>query len=90
MLKIEGRWAYDAKSKQVIINLKQVQSSSFVFETPVEFRVYEAGNQTPLNVKFNINAKNSQFNIPLPSKPVLILIDPRVVLLADVDFKENR
>jgi aminopeptidase N len=90
MLKIEGGWTYDAKSKQVLINLKQVQSSALIFEAPVEFRIYEAGNQTPLNVKFKINSKNSQFNIPLPSKPVLILIDPRVVLLADVDFKENR
>ncbi len=90
ILKIEGGWKYDAKSKQVIINLKQVQASGFVFDVPVEFQVYEAGNKTPLNVTFNINAKSGQFNIPLSSKPALILIDPRTVLLADYIFKENQ
>ena len=89
VLKIEGYWKYDTKSKQVIINLKQGQASGFIFEAPVEFQVYETGNKTPLNAKFIINAKSNQFTIPLSSKPALIVMDPRTVLLADIDFKEN-
>ena len=89
ILKITGGWKYDTKSKQIIIDLKQVQHSDYIFEVPVEFQVYEAGSKEPLIVKFSINAKSSHFEIPYSSKPVLILIDPRTVLLADFDFKEN-
>jgi aminopeptidase N len=87
ILKITGRWEYDTKTKQVIITLNQTQTSGLIFETPVEFQVYEAGNKTPLKAKFMINAKSNQFTIPMSSKPVLIIMDPRTVLLADIDFK---
>ena len=49
ILKITVAWKYDAKAKQIIINLNQLQTSGFLFDTPVEFWVYEAGNKTPLN-----------------------------------------
>jgi aminopeptidase N len=87
ILKITGNWKYDAKTKQVKIDLKQAQASAFVFEAPVEFLVYEAGNKTPLNIKFTINAKSNQYTFPLSSKPALIIMDPRTVLLADIDFR---
>jgi aminopeptidase N len=89
ILKIDGNWTYDIKTKQIVINVKQVQSSDFIFEAPVEFQVYEAGNKTPLNMKFDINAKSNKFTLPLSSKPAMVLFDPRVVLLADVAFKEK-
>jgi aminopeptidase N len=87
ILKITGQWEYDTKTKQVIITLNQTQTSGLIFETPIEFQVYEAGNKTPLNAKFMINAKSNQFKIPISSKPALIIMDPRTVLLADIDFR---
>ena len=89
VLKITGNWKYDIKSKQVLIDLNQVQASGFVFEVPVEFQVFEAANKTHLNAKFIFNARSNQFTIPLSSKPALIVMDPRTVLLADIDFKGN-
>jgi aminopeptidase N len=86
VLKISGRWTYDTKGKQIVINLSQTQSG-LLFDTPIEFQVFEAGNTSPRLVKFDLNAKNVQYKIPCPTKPALVVIDPRTVLLADVDFK---
>ncbi len=87
VLKIRGSWSYDAKGKQVIINLTQMQSSGFLFDTPIEFQVYEEGNKAQKVMKFTLNEKNALYKIPCPTKPSLVLIDPRTVLLADMDFK---
>ena len=90
ILKITLAWEYDAKAKQIIINLNQSQSSGFIFDTPVEFRVYEDGIKKPLRLKFNIDKKTAQFKAACSQKPVLILADPRTVLLADIDLMKNR
>jgi aminopeptidase N len=87
VLKITSRWEYDAKAKQVIITVNQSQPSGLIFEAPIEFQVYEDGIKKPLNLKFTINAKSVQFKFPCSQKPVLILADPRTVLLADIDFR---
>jgi aminopeptidase N len=87
VLKITSRWEYDAKAKQVIITVNQSQPSGVLFEAPIEFQVYEDGIKKPLNLKFTINAKSVQFKFPCSQKPVLILADPRTVLLADIDFR---
>jgi aminopeptidase N len=87
ILKITGRWEYDAKSKQVIINVSQSQSSGLVFETPIEFQVYEEAGKQPQHVKFTLNAKSGQFKVACSQKPVMIVADPRTVLLAYIDFK---
>ena len=89
ILKITGGWVYDTKSKQIIINIQQTQPTGYLFETPVEIQVREPGVKKPLDFKFIINAKNVQFKIPLSKKPELVLFDPRTVLLADIDVKEN-
>ena len=87
VLKITGRWEYDAKTKQVIITVIQSQSSGVVFEMPIEFQVYEDAGKKPLNVKFTLNTKSGQFKVACSQKPVMILADPRTVLLADIDFR---
>jgi aminopeptidase N len=86
VLKITGDWSYDAKSKQVIVNLTQASPSGFLFETPIEIQVYEDGAKQPQNLKFDMNAQSVQYKIPCSKKPVLVLADPRTVLLADIDF----
>jgi aminopeptidase N len=89
ILKIYGRWEYDTKTKQVIITLNQTQNSDFSFEVPIEFQVYEDGIKMPKNEKFNMNTKTAQFKVSCSQKPVMIVADPRTVLLADIDLKEN-
>jgi aminopeptidase N len=87
VLKISGDWQYDAKSKQVVVNLSQAGRSGFLFEMPVEIQVHEDGGKAPQSLKFDMNAQSVQYKIPCSKKPALVLLDPRTVLLADINFK---
>jgi aminopeptidase N len=87
VLKISGGWTYDGKAKQVVVSLNQAQRSGLLFETPIEIQVYEDGSKTPQNLKFEMNTQTVQYKIPCSQKPALVLIDPRTVLLADIEFK---
>ena len=78
---------YDAKAKQVVVKVRQAGSSDFLFEVPVEIQVHEDGGKVPQNLKFDMNAQSVQYKIPCSKKPALVLLDPRTVLLADIDFK---
>ncbi len=85
-LKIKGSWDYDATSKNIIIKLQQTQSSGFIFDVPVEIVIYDNG-AIPKNLKYTLNTKQTEYRIPAEVKPSLILLDPRTVLLAEIDFK---
>lgn len=84
-LKIKGSWDYDATSKNIIIKLQQTQSSGFIFDVPVEIVIYDNG-AIPKNLKYTLNTKQTEYRIPAEVKPSLILLDPRTVLLAEIDF----
>jgi aminopeptidase N len=89
MLKINAGWKYDEANKQVVLNLQQDQHPGFIFDFPLEIRLYEDGSKTPQNVKFEVSTKNAEFMIPCTKKPSLLLLDPRTVLLADINLREN-
>lgn len=87
-LKLNARWNYDEKNKQLIFQLTQTQQSDVIFETPVEFQVYEETNRPSQTVKFDLSTKNAEFKVPCSKKPVLILADQRTALLSDITITE--
>jgi hypothetical protein len=58
-----------------------------LFDTPIEFQVYEDDIKAPQLFKFEMNSKDVQYKIPCTKKPSLVVLDPRTVLLAEVDFR---
>ena len=85
VLKINGAWEYDSTSKQVIINLEQIQSSGFVFDMPVEFQLVDAEGKTSLQ-KVGLKTKTAEFRINAAQKPVALVMDPRTVLLGEMNI----
>lgn len=86
-LKLKGSWKYDAASKQVIVKLQQVQTSGLLFDFPLEIGTYKAGTTTPIIQKVSMNTAQAEFKIPADGKPALLSLDPRIILLAEIDFK---
>lgn len=86
-LQLKGSWAYDNKTKQITVTLQQTQSSRLPFDFPIEIAIYKAGNSVPEIKKFTVNSLQTSFTIPSDGKPDLLLLDPRTVLLAEIDFK---
>lgn len=86
-LQLKGSWGYDNKTKQITVTLQQTQSSRLPFDFPIEVAMYKAGNAVPEIKKFTVNSLQTSFNISADTKPDLLLLDPRNVLLAEIDFK---
>lgn len=86
VLKIRGDWTYHKKNKEITIQLQQNQYADFVFDVPIEFRVYNPKNGLVKLIKLNSNSKSSIFKIPFDEMPSHIVADPRTVLLADIQF----
>ena len=72
-----------------MIDLTQAQSSNFIFNTPIEFAIYNSNNQSSKIIKLDLNSKNTVYKIPVDQMPSHIAADPRTVLLADINFSKN-
>jgi aminopeptidase N len=86
-LKLSGSWTYNADAKQIIVKLQQTQSSGKPFDFPIEMAIYTPDKASAEYQKFTMNTLQSEFKIPSASKPSSIVLDPRVVLLSEFDFK---
>lgn len=87
--KITGDWKYDSLSKEIIINLHQVNAADVLYDMPLEIQVNEAGSNKSIDVNFTINKKTAVYKIHANKKPALLIPDPKTSLLADIDLKEK-
>ncbi len=85
-LQLKGNWQYDEQTKQIVISLQQTQSSGKAFDFPLEIAIYKDGNATPTMQKVSMNTLQTEFKIPSATKPDLLVLDPRVVLLGEITF----
>ena len=86
-LQLKGSWNYDNATNRFILKLQQTQSSGIPFSFPIEIALYKTGIALPEIVKLNMSSLNETFNLPSNSKPDLIVVDPRVVLLHEFEWK---
>jgi aminopeptidase N len=87
-LKVDYAW--DAATKQVRLNVKQVQPLNpevmlFRFDLPVRFFV--KGRGKPLDFKVSAGKAEEDFYFPLPDAPELVRVDPDFTLLAKIEFQ---
>ncbi len=89
-LMIKGSWKYDNVKKQVLVKLDQSQTKKYLFDVPVEIGIYSPGSFLPEISKYRMNTKLTEFLIPVNVKPEKVIFDPRTVLLANVEFGEEK
>jgi aminopeptidase N len=82
---IKGQWTWDSKRKELKITLEQTQQNAFSF--PLEIGIASPGNANTEIKKVNVTSKQSVFTFALESKPTAVKLDPRTVLLAEIDFR---
>ena len=83
-LQLKAAWDYDATKKQIVLKFQQTQSSAKPFVFPIEVAIYHPGTAAPEIVKLNVNSLTAEFSLPSNTKPDLLILDPRIVLLADI------
>jgi len=86
-LQLKGSWNYDAANNKIILKLQQTQSSQIPFNFPIEIAIYRTGIVATEIVKLNMNTLTAEFSIPSNSKPELLVVDPRAVLLHEFEWK---
>lgn len=84
-LSLNGNWKYDAKGRQLIVELTQVGAGNF-YTLPVEIGIYKNGQTLPEIQKIMVSPSSTKFFLPLETSPEQIVIDPRTVLLAQWAF----
>jgi aminopeptidase N len=86
-LQLKGSWNYDSLTKQLVLKLQQTQSSGKPFEFPFELAVYKEGATVPELIKLNMNSLTADFTLNVATKPALILMDPKTVLLGEMEWR---
>jgi aminopeptidase N len=84
--KLKGTWSYDQKKRQVVIQLEQVQPGQLVFDLPVSFAIHGSGPQKEIITTIPVNTRKATLTIPVEANPTEVIIDPRHVLLAQMEF----
>jgi aminopeptidase N len=86
-LQLKGSWNFDAANNKIVLKLQQTQSSKIPFDFPIEIAIYRTGIVATEIVKLNMNTLTAEFSIPSTSKPELMIVDPRTVLLHEFEWK---
>jgi aminopeptidase N len=68
-----AQWRWDEKNHAVILSIRQEQANGF-FDMLLDIAFYSKDKQKTLRLR--INEEEHQFCIPLPDRPISILIDP--------------
>jgi aminopeptidase N len=86
---IEGDWSYDEIKKEIKININQLQNDGSQFSFPIEFGIYNEGNDLPQIVRVEVKEQKGTFSIPAQVMPQEVILDPRTVLLAEWKFEKS-
>jgi len=78
---VKVNWSYDTASKQLHITFTQKQSTLFDF--PLEYSVDGVLHTT------KINQKETSVSLPLTAKPIGVVMDPNVNILASFELAEQ-
>ncbi|MBL7876786.1 MAG: hypothetical protein JNL53_14055 [Cyclobacteriaceae bacterium] len=76
---LSGSWSYNAKLKEVTIDLKQVQKGAF-FRFPLQIAFIGAGGEKEIK-SVQVEALQSKFTIKTALEPVDAVLDPETWLL---------
>jgi aminopeptidase N len=88
MIRVASDWMYDRAKKQLVLTVHQIQKPGDLYDFPLEVAITTTGNTTPLIKKLNISKQTEQFRFPFDPDPSGVELDPRKVLLAEIELKK--
>jgi aminopeptidase N len=89
-IKLEGTWSYNSKDKRIIIELQQVQPSTYTFTMPLEIGI-SSGENTPQKIEtIQLDKQTIKVSIPSETLPTNVELDPNTKLLAQWTFSHKK
>jgi aminopeptidase N len=83
-LKVKARWRYDAGARTLGVDVEQVQPGP-PYRMPIELGIELEGGKEPSIERLELRARRDSFAIPLDTKPLSIVLDPRTFVLMDTE-----
>ena len=85
MLKVAGRWRWDAGAKALRLDLEQRQAGE-PYRMPVEVAIEVAGEDEPRVERIDLAERRQSLAIPLDREPRSVVLDPRTFVLMDAEL----
>lgn len=85
MLKVAGRWRWDAAAKALRLDLEQRQAGE-PFRMPVEVAIDLGDENGPRGERIEIAERRQSIAIPLDREPRSVVLDPRDFVLMDAEL----
>lgn len=79
---VTGTWRYDAAAKQIVVTVRQTQTSE-PYRFALGIGVSTIGGAVPTVRQVQVTDRESTFTIPADAEPASVVLDPGVWLLAE-------
>lgn len=89
-LRIAWSWQYDARAKQLLVTLEQVQGDGSVFRMPIEIAVRPPGQAAPSIHRLELNSASRTFIVPMDAAPTDVQLDPEHRVLMEATLTTAR
>lgn len=88
-IELEGTWSYNSDEKEIIIELQQVQPTTYNFNMPLEIGISNGENIAQQIETIQLDKRSLKLTIPSKTIPEKIVFDPYTKLLAQWTFSRN-
>ncbi len=86
LIRLKATWKYDSQKKQVILTVNQIQKQDEMYDFPLDIAMQVDEKNLPILKKINIKKQSETFIFPLAKKPITLELDPRKVLLSNIEL----
>ena len=83
---LDIKWSYDAAAKMISLDVKQLQKNAFQFPLSLKLK-YASGNSK--TEKIFVNKNTTSFKVKTDQKPLSVIADAEIELLANFIVKEK-
>jgi aminopeptidase N len=87
-LKVAGHWHYDARARQLLVDLDQTQKDP-LFRMPIPLGITAKGQLGVQLEPLDVRNRKNRFSIPLSVPPVSVALDPNESVLMQQTFRQR-
>ncbi len=88
-LRIKGNWQYNARKKELTLQLDQVQDDGSLFLMPLQIAIKLPGKPAPMMKTISLKEKSNLYTIPVDIEPSAVALDPDSWVLMDAEFEKK-
>jgi aminopeptidase N len=88
-LTLNGTWQYNAKKKDVTLQLKQTQTDGSIFNMPLQVAITSAKDKQSIIKTIQITGKSNEYSFSVEGEPENIVLDPNSWLLMEATLTKK-